>query len=62
VPAGFSIVLALFQDQNVVIEAILFLAFVVAIGAGVVKAYEWHQDLLYGRYVRQKDWNKTELK
>ena len=34
-----------------VIEAILFLCFVVAMGAVVVKLYEWRQDVLYGPYV-----------
>jgi hypothetical protein len=34
-------------------EAILFLVFVVAIGAALVKVFEWRQDVLYGRYVRR---------
>jgi hypothetical protein len=32
-------------------EAILFLVFVVAIAAALVKVYEWRQDVLYGPYV-----------
>jgi hypothetical protein len=38
----------------VVTEAILFLVCVVAIGAVVVKAYEWHQDVLYGPYIGRR--------
>jgi hypothetical protein len=33
------------------IETLVFLAFVVAIGAVVVKIYEWRQNVLYGRYL-----------
>ena len=39
-----------------VIETILFIAFAVAGGAVIVKAYEWHQDVLYGPYVKRADW------
>jgi hypothetical protein len=35
-----------------VIETVLFIAFVVAAGAVIVKAYEGCQDVLYGRYKR----------
>ena len=35
-----------------IIEMFLFLAFVVAVGAVIVKAYEWRQDVLYGPYMR----------
>jgi len=31
------------------------MAFVVATGAAIVKAYEWHQDVLYGRYLKRVD-------
>jgi hypothetical protein len=62
VSAKFSIITALFGNRYVIIEAILFLAFVVAAGTTIVKAYEWRQDVRYGRYVRQKDWNKIERK
>jgi hypothetical protein len=39
----------------VVIETVLFIAFVVATGAVIVKAYEWHQDVLYGPYLKRDD-------
>ena len=42
------------QDQKMVIEAILFLAFVILVGAIIVKIYEWRQDVLYGRYVGRR--------
>ena len=38
-----------------VIEAVLFLAFAVAGGAVIVKAYEWQQDVLYGPYMKRAD-------
>jgi hypothetical protein len=41
--------------QNVIIETVLFIAFVVAGGAVIVKAYEWHQDVLYGPYLKRVD-------
>ena len=34
-----------------VIETIIFLAFVVAMGVAVVKVYEWRQDVLYVPYL-----------
>ena len=34
-----------------IVELILFLAFVVAVGATIVKTYEWRHDVLYGRYI-----------
>jgi hypothetical protein len=40
-----------------VIEAILFLAFVIlvgAIGTIIVKVYEWRQDVLYGPYIGRR--------
>jgi hypothetical protein len=40
-----------------VIETVLFIAFVVIVvivGAAVVKAYEWHQDVLYGPYMKAR--------
>ena len=36
------------RTQSVVIATVLFVAFVVAGGAVIVKAYEWHQDVRYG--------------
>jgi len=41
--------------ENMVIATLLFLAFIVATGAGIVKAYEWHQDVLYGPYLKRID-------
>ena len=38
-----------------VIETILFTAFVVIVGAAVVKAYEWRHDVLYGPYIKAGD-------
>jgi hypothetical protein len=38
-----------------IIEMVLFLVFVIAVGAAVIKAYEWRQDVLYGRYIRRRD-------
>jgi hypothetical protein len=38
-----------------VIETLLFIAFVVIIGAAVVKAYEWRHDVLYGPYIEVGD-------
>ena len=37
-----------------VIETILFLPFVAAIGAAIVKIYEWRQDVLYGPYLAEQ--------
>ena len=42
-----------------IIETILFLAFVTALGAGIVKVYEWRQDVLYGPYIRPTDQRRT---
>jgi hypothetical protein len=38
-----------------VIETLLFLVFVAAVGATIVKIYEWRQDVLYGPYIRPID-------
>jgi hypothetical protein len=38
-----------------VIETLLFLVFVAAVGAAIVKIYEWRQDVLYGPYIRPAD-------
>jgi hypothetical protein len=37
-----------------VIETVVFLAFVVAMGVAIVKVYEWRQDVLYGPYVGRR--------
>jgi hypothetical protein len=41
--------------EHMVIETLLFIAFVVIVGAVVVKAYERHHDVLYGPYIRRVD-------
>ena len=41
--------------EKMVIATVLFIAFVVATGGAIVKAYEWHQDVLYGRYLKRVD-------
>jgi hypothetical protein len=47
------------QEAQMIIEVALFLSFVAIIaGAIVVKAYGWRQDVLYGPYIKQNDWNK----
>jgi hypothetical protein len=38
-----------------IIETTLFLVFVTAVGAAIVKVYEWRQDVLYGPYIRPTD-------
>jgi hypothetical protein len=38
-----------------IVELALFIAVVVVVGAAVVRVYEWRQDVLYGRYIRQRD-------
>jgi len=37
--------------EHMVIETLLFIAFIVIVGAAIVKAYEWHHDFLYGPYI-----------
>ena len=41
--------------ENMVIEAVLFIAFLAIVGAAIVKAYEWYQDVLYGPYMKRVD-------
>jgi hypothetical protein len=41
--------------ENMLIASFLFIAFVVAIGAIIVKTYEWHHDVLYGPYLNRID-------
>ncbi len=41
-----------------IIEAALLFSFVAIVGGIIVKAYECRQDVLYGPYIRRKDWNK----
>jgi hypothetical protein len=42
-----------------IIETILFLIFVIAVGAAIVRVYEWRQDVLYGPYIRPTDRRET---
>jgi hypothetical protein len=41
--------------ENMVVELVLFIAFVVAGGTVIVKAYEWQQGVLYGPYMKRTD-------
>jgi len=41
-----------------IIEVALLFSFVAIVGVIITKAYEWRQDVLYGPYIRRKDWNK----
>ena len=43
------------QDRQMIIEEILFLIFVDAVGPAIVKVYEWRQDVLYGPYIQPAD-------
>jgi hypothetical protein len=40
--------------ENMVIETVLSLSSS-PLGQPIVKAYEWHQDVLYGRYLKRVD-------
>jgi len=53
---GRTILYAFFQRiEDMLIGSVLFVAFVVATGAAIVKAFEWHQDVLYGPYLKRQD-------
>ena len=41
--------------ENMVIETVLFIAFLAIVGAAIVKAYEWYEDVLYGPYMKRVD-------
>jgi hypothetical protein len=41
--------------ENMVIETVLFIAFIAIVGAAIVKAYEWYEDVLYGPYMKRVD-------
>jgi hypothetical protein len=41
--------------ENMVIETVLFIAFVIIAGAAIVKVYETSQDVLYGPYMKRVD-------
>jgi hypothetical protein len=42
-------------SKIMLIETVLFIAFVVNVGVVIVKAYEGCQDFLYGRYMKRVD-------
>jgi hypothetical protein len=37
------------------VETVLFIALVVGVGAAIVKAFEWSQDVLHGPYIKRVD-------
>jgi hypothetical protein len=37
-----------------VIESVLLIAFGVIVGVAIVKAYDWHQDVLYGPHLKPR--------
>jgi|SRR4051794_40763730 hypothetical protein len=41
--------------EDMVIGTVVFVAFVVATGAAIVKAFEWYQDVLHGPYLKPQD-------
>ena len=41
--------------ENMVIETVLFIAFIAIVGAAIVKAYEWCEDVPYGPYMKRLD-------
>jgi hypothetical protein len=53
---GRTILYAFYRRiEDMVIGTVVFIAFVVATGAAIVKAFEWHQDVLYGPYLKPQD-------
>ena len=40
--------------EHMLIETVLLVAFGVIVGVAIVKAYEWHQDVLYGPYLKAR--------
>jgi hypothetical protein len=38
--------------ERMIIETVLLIGFSVIVGAAIVKAYEWHHDVLYGPYIK----------
>jgi hypothetical protein len=61
-PAASRLVSILFTDQKMIIEAIIFLVFVTAVGAAIVKIYEWRQDVLYGPYLAKRRSEPNQLR
>jgi hypothetical protein len=41
--------------EKMVVETVLFIAFVIIAGAAIVKVYEASQDVLYGPYMKRVD-------
>ena len=41
--------------ESMIIETVLFIAFVAAGGTVIVKAYQWRRDVLYGPYMKRAD-------
>jgi hypothetical protein len=41
--------------ENMLIDTVLFIAFVVTTGAAIVKAYEWIEDVLYGPHLERSE-------
>jgi len=41
--------------EGMIIETVLSIAFVVAGGTVIVKAYQWRRDVLYGPYMKRAD-------
>ena len=44
--AGRSFMDRMAKVEHMVIETLLFIAFIVIVGAAIVKAYEWRHDVL----------------
>jgi len=42
-------------SKIMLIETVLFIAFVVSVGAAIVKAFERSQDVLHGPYTKRVD-------
>jgi hypothetical protein len=38
--------------EHMVIKTLLFIAFVVVVGAAVAKAYKWYHDVMHGPYIK----------
>jgi hypothetical protein len=45
---------AIFGLTKMIIGALLFLAFVIAIGVFIVKLIEWRHEALFGRYLKRR--------
>ena len=45
--------------RKMIIEVTIFVALVLALGASVVKIYEWRRDVLFGPYFRRD--NRSDI-